>query len=250
MTSASLQSSTWIRRFHPHASHLPRLVCFPHAGGSAPFFLPMSAALQGTVDVMSIQYPGRQDRRHEPCVDDIGVLADVLVEVLAPVFDQPVAFFGHSMGALVAFEVALRLRASELSPVALFASGRRAPGRTRSESVHLRDDAGLIAEMRELSGTDRRILGDEEMLRLILPTIRSDYRAVENYRCGPDTVLTCPVDALTGDADPKVTVDDARAWREHTTGPFRIHVLPGGHFFLAQNSTTVVDIVRSHLAAG
>ena len=133
-------SDLWLRRFHPAADAPVRLVCFPHAGGSASFYFPGSAALADGCDVSALQYPGRQDRRHEPNVDDIGVLADRIAPVLEPLFDRPVVFFGHSMGAVLAFEVARRLEARGHEPALLFASGRRAPSTVREENVHQRDD--------------------------------------------------------------------------------------------------------------
>ena len=105
--------------------------------------------------------------------------------------DRPLTFFGHSMGAVVAFEVARRMEDAGNGPVRLFASGRRAPSRTREENVHLRDDDGLVAELRALSGTAAQFLADEELLHMILPAIRSDYTAVETYRCDPGATRIC-----------------------------------------------------------
>ncbi|WP_138796198.1 thioesterase II family protein, partial [Escherichia coli] len=139
---------------HPAAEPPTRLVCFPHAGGSAAYFHGVSRALSPAVDVLAVQYPGRQDRRHEPLIDSIDGLAARVREELAPWTDRPLALFGHSMGAMVAFEVALRLTADGAAPSVLFASGRRAPSRYREESVHLHDDAGIMAELSRLDGTD------------------------------------------------------------------------------------------------
>lgn len=156
------------------------------------------------VDVLSVQYPGRQDRRDEPGITDMAVHADVLTKELLPWLDRPLAFFGHSMGAVLAFEVTRRLESQHgVTPVRIFAPGRRAPSSHRHETVHLRDDNDVIAEMRELSGTDSRILGDEEILRMVLPAIRSDYTAIENCRAKPEDVVGTPITVLTGDADPK-----------------------------------------------
>lgn len=112
ITQTPVETGAWVRRFHPDgrdAAH--RLICFPHAGGSASFYFPVSRALTPGVDVLAIQYPGRQDRRHEPCIDSIAALADALAEEVRPWCDRPVTFFGHSMGATLAFEVARRLEA-------------------------------------------------------------------------------------------------------------------------------------------
>lgn len=169
------------------------------------------------MDVLAIQYPGRQDRRAEPSVDSIHTLADLVAEELTGWADRPLTLFGHSMGAMPAYEAAARIEQRGIVPLGLFASGRRAPSTYCDENVHLRDDEGLIDEMKELSGTDAEILANEELLRMILPAIRGDYRAVETYRHRPEQPpLGCPIVTLIGDDDPKVTPDEARAWERHT----------------------------------
>ncbi|MFE2107825.1 thioesterase II family protein [Kitasatospora sp. NPDC059463] len=240
----------WIRRFHPRPDAAVRLVCLPHAGGSASYFLPVSRAMPPSVDVLCVQYPGRQDRRAEPLVDNVPDLADQVLAALLPWTDRPLAFFGHSLGATLAFEVARRLeRQKGLVAAGLFASGRRAPSTHRVETVHLRDDDGLIADIRELSGTDDRLLGDEEILRMILPATRADYRAAETYAYEPGEALRCPLSALVGDDDPKVTVAEAAAWADHTEGPFDLRVFPGGHFYLADHQAAVIEAVTARLTA-
>ncbi|MEU6883125.1 alpha/beta fold hydrolase [Streptomyces sp. NPDC046712] len=245
-------SSPWIRRFHPSADAPVRLVCFPHAGGSASFYFPVSRALAPDVDVITLQYPGRQDRRHEAGIGDLHDVADLLVGELRPWADRPLVLFGHSMGASLAFEVGRRLEREGVVPAALVASGRRAPSRHRDEFVHRRDDEGLVRELKELSGTEPGVLGDEELLRMILPAIRSDYRAAETYRYRPGPDVSCPVYALVGDKDPKVTVDEARSWGDHTSGSFELKVFDGGHFFLAPHAAEVnrllADCARARVA--
>ncbi|MFD4789916.1 thioesterase II family protein [Streptomyces sp. NPDC058459] len=246
-----MASSRWIRRYHPSEGSRVRLVCLPHAGGSASFYFPMSQALAPGLDVLSVQYPGRQDRRDEPGITDMSLYADELTRELLPWADLPLAFFGHSMGAVLAFEVTRRLeRDHGVAPVRIFASGRRAPSSHRHEAVHLRDDDGVVAEMRELSGTDSRILGDEEILRMVLPAIRTDYTAIENYRATPEDVVRTPITVLTGEADPRTTREEAESWEKHTTGDFEIHCFPGGHFFLANHQARIMRIVSEGLAAG
>jgi surfactin synthase thioesterase subunit len=249
VTHATTDTTTWIRRYHP-APHAPtRLVCFPHAGGSATFYFPVSRALSPSVDVLAIQYPGRQDRHTEPCIDDMATLADLVTDELGPWLDRPVTLFGHSMGATLAFEVARRLEAAGTTPLGLFASGRGAPTRQRDERTHLVTDDRLLAELRRLSGTEARMLDDQELVRMILPALRSDYRAVETYRYRSGPQLRCPVLALVGDADPKVTIDEARSWAEHTTGRFTLRVFPGGHFYLNDHAPAVLAAISAYIAA-
>ncbi|SCL21853.1 Surfactin synthase thioesterase subunit [Micromonospora nigra] len=238
----------WLRRFHPAPDCVARLVCLPHAGGSASFFHPVSKALAPTVEVLSTQYPGRQERRQEPPVDNIPDLADQIFDALRHLHDRPLALFGHSMGAVLAYEVALRMRDAGMpAPAHLFASGRRAPCRYRDERVRDLTDARIVAELRTLNGTQPAMLADPELLQMILPAVRSDYHAIETYRHDPDRALDCPVTVLTGDSDPRVSLDEARAWAEHTTGPMTLKVLPGGHFFLVDQSEAVIAIVAREL---
>ena len=169
--------------------------------------------------------------------------------VLRPWLTAPTALFGHSMGASLAFELARLIEAETgETPAHLFASGRRAPSAHRAETVHLLDDRGLLADVRKLSGTDMAVLGDEDMLRAALPAIRSDYRAAETYAYRPGPPLRCPITVFTGDDDPKTTVEEARAWSTHTTGPFDLQVFPGGHFFLTLHQKAILRRISEVLS--
>ncbi|WP_327065626.1 alpha/beta fold hydrolase [Kitasatospora sp. NBC_01250] len=237
----------WIRRFHQAPDAKVRLLCLPHAGGSASFYFPVSAALSPQIEVLSVQYPGRQDRRLEPSIGTITELADQVHRVLGALDDRPLALFGHSMGAVLGFELARRLEAEGRVPAALFVSGRRGPATHRAEFVHQRDDDGLVGELKTLSGTNTALLGDEEILRMILPAIRNDYRAIETYERPPGGPLSCPIVTLIGDDDPKSTVDEAKVWAEETTGDFSLRVFPGGHFYLAAQQRAVLGEITDRL---
>jgi surfactin synthase thioesterase subunit len=240
----------WVRRYHPAPEARVRLVCLPHAGGSATFFFPVAKALAPEVEVLAVQYPGRQDRRHETVLESVPELVERILAALRHLDDRPLALFGHSMGATLAYELALRLPSAGLpAPTHLFASGRRAPSRYRDERVHEGSDERLVAELRFLSGTSADMLADPEVLGMILPAIRGDYRAVETYRHDPGRRLDCPITILTGDEDPKVSLDEAAAWAGHTIGPSDLRVLPGGHFFLVDRAADVLGILREKLGA-
>ena len=249
MSQPSADDNLWCRRFRPSRTAAARLVCLPHAGGSAPFFLPVAAALSPGVDVVAIQYPGRQDRRNETPASDLAVLADKVCAVLRRQPEMPLTIFGHSMGASLGFEVSRRLEADGRGPVRLVTSGRRAPSALRDEKVHLLGDEGILAEIRKLNGTSSSVLGDDEMMRAALPALRADYKAAETYRSAPDVMVSCPIIALTGDSDPKTTMEEAEAWARHTTGSFEIQVFPGGHFFLTEHTNQVIKILDKHFQA-
>nr|AEU17900.1 putative thioesterase [Streptomyces antibioticus] len=247
MSEVAVEQELWMRRFHPAANDSPRIVVLPHAGGSANFFVPLSRALSPRLDVQAVQYPGRQDRLAEKGIEDMAEFADRIFAAIRPQSDRPLALYGHSMGAVVAFEVAHRLEASGAAPLGVVVSGRRAPSSHRDEKRHVSDDE-IVAELRALSGTQAGLLADEEFLRMILPAMRSDYRAVESYTCSPDAVLSCPVLALTGDADPRTTLDEVKAWAAHTTGPFELEVFSGGHFFITDHQSRIADLVADFVS--
>ncbi len=245
---AGADDGLWVRRFHPSSDARNRLICFPHAGSSASYFYPVSAAMPSAIEVLAIQYPGRQDRRNESNVEDLGELADRIALAIAGWCEDQVFFFGHSLGATLAFEVARRLQRSGLkAPAALIVSGRRGPTTHRPGTLHQGDDEVLIAEMKYLSGTDARIFNDPELVQMILPATRSDYKAIETYRYDPGPRLSCPILALVGESDPRTTIDEIKDWRQHTSGDFEMQVFPGGHFYLNERSAEVIKTISGYI---
>lgn len=237
--------SAWIRRLRPTGADR-RIVCFPHAGGAATAYAPLARELAGTADVVALQYPGRQDRRAEACFDDVdSLVAAIVAELDGRLDDRPYALFGHSMGAIVAFEVALRLPSP---PLCLFASGRRAPSTVRDERVHLGGDPSLLQEVRRLGGTPAVLLDDEEVQDMLLPALRGDYKAIETYRWQPGPPLDCPIRALVGDADPLTTQAEAAAWSAHTRAEFALHTFPGRHFYVVDHMPAVASLIAGALS--
>ncbi|MGP3976068.1 thioesterase II family protein [Streptomyces sp. 8N114] len=247
-TAPAPRSDRWLRRLASAPGARARLICFPHAGGSASFFFPLRRSLPDTVEAYAVQYPGRQDRLGEPCLSSIDELADAVCEVLREEPGTPLVLFGHSMGAILAFEVARRReRSGAGSPLGLIVSGRRAPSLTRTETVHQLDDAGLIDEIRRLSGTDDALLDDPDMREMILPALRADYRAIETYRKSPGPPLGCPLSVFVGDEDPRASPAEAEAWRDHTSGDVTFHVFSGGHFYLSDRPQEFADTLAHEL---
>lgn len=242
--------SPWIRRFHAADGAPARLACFAHAGGSASSFFALSAVLSPRLDVLAVQYPGRHDRLGEPFVDDVHELADRIVGELEAWCDRPLGLFGHSLGASVAFEVGVRLRERGCEPAVLFASGRRAPSRRRDddELLHRADDERLVASLAAMDGTAAEALASRQLLRMVLPAVRADYRAAECYRHRPGDALSCPIVVLTGSDDAQVTDEEAVAWGEHTSGASTVHRFAGGHFFADAHDAAICALVLRALA--
>ncbi|MFE0516224.1 thioesterase II family protein [Streptomyces sp. NPDC058964] len=222
--------SAWFRVFAPRPDADLRLVCFPHAGGAASAFRGWAELLPPTVELVAVQYPGRQDRFHEPALEDMDVLADRIAFAATHRLRGPLAFFGHSLGATVAYEVAQRLARQQGPHVAhLFASARHAPSVDRRSATVFPDDAGLMAYIRALGGAGAAVLEDRDLRELTLPTLRSDFRLVAGYEPADGAPLACPVTAIAGDKDPSFTLADTEHWRRHTSGAFDAVELPGGH---------------------
>lgn len=237
----------WIRQLHRAPDARIVLLCLPHAGGSASFYFPLSRALTPEIEVLAVQYPGRQDRRNEASVDEIPVLADRITDALRGWDRRRIALFGHSMGATVAFEVVRRLERDGPvgpSPVRLIASARRAPALCAGTSVHRHDDNGMVAELQRLSGTATALFADRELLGAFLPALRADYKAIETYACPPGAMIRCPVTAFVGKTDPLTSREQAAAWREHTGGGFDLRTFPGGHFYLDGWQDGIVSEIR------
>jgi surfactin synthase thioesterase subunit len=257
MGRSNVEGSPWVRRLSPSpARGGPRLLCFPHAGGAASYFAPLARALPASTDadagagieVLGLQYPGRQDRLSEPALDSIPALVEAIVPELRGWLDRPFALFGHSMGAIVAFEVALALEQQDVEPLGLLASGRRAPSTWRDEHVHRGGDDRILAEVTRLAGTPSQLFADDDVRQMMLPALRADYKAIETYVWEPGRPLHCPIWALVGETDPLTTVHEAAAWSAHTTGPFQLRTFPGSHFYFATPTPDLVALLTQILA--
>ncbi|HEX3784968.1 MAG TPA: alpha/beta fold hydrolase [Pseudonocardiaceae bacterium] len=243
------EEDLWIRCFHPAPQRPISLFCLPHAGGSASNYFAFSAAVGEVAEVFAVQYPGRQDRWQDKPLADLRELAAPIADALAAWGERPLALFGHSMGSALAFELTRSLEQRGIEPLHLFASGGRAPALPRDEKIHLLDDEGLITEMKALGGTDPRLFDEPDLLEMVLPAVRADYTAIETYLAEPGATVRAPITVLTGEADPRTTVEQAKGWQQHTTGEFDLRVFPGGHFFLYDQvpeiARTVLDRLRS-----
>lgn len=242
-----VDSSSWFRRYRPLVQPGSRLVCFPHAGGSASFFRSWSSRLPDDVEVLAVQYPGRQDRLREPCIERMDDLAEEVTGALLPFLDRPYALFGHSMGASVAHEVAARLENRHgHPPQVLFVSGRLPPRHQQPQDRYF-DDEAILDDVRTLDPAHLTVLDDPDMRDLVLPVIRADYQLVDSYRPSPASRVGVPVVAYAGTDDSSVPVWQVGAWSDITTSTFEMAVFPGSHFYLRSGEAALVDDILRRL---
>jgi surfactin synthase thioesterase subunit len=183
----------------------------------------------------------------EPLEQNVPALLDRIAGDVAPEPGRPFALFGHSLGAILAFELGRRLEARGLSPTVVFVSGTRAPGaRDDDRFKALSSDEELRAELTRLDGTPASVLADPELMQLVLPVLRADFRVAQSYASDPTRSIRAPLVALGG-VDDEASADELGAWRGHTQGEFALHMLPGGHFYIHPQETALLEIVERHL---
>ncbi|GAA5077803.1 pyochelin biosynthetic protein PchC [Thermocatellispora tengchongensis] len=242
------QAQRWLRTFQPRPDAPVRLVCLPHAGGTAAFYRTWGSRMPPSIEVSAVQYPGRLDRFGEPVPERMADLVAGIAAVLTGLRAEAVVLFGHSMGAYTAYEVARVLERTEIVPLRhLVVSGLPDPDRHTPGDVHTGDDDAVVAELRRLGGTDAELLDDPEIRDLLLPAVRGDYRIIETYRHRPGPPLSCPITVFVGDADPEVTPEQAKGWGALTTGGCEVVVFPGDHFYLAGREAEVTEALAARI---
>ncbi len=226
-----------------------KLFCFPYAGASAMFYARWRRALPAWLDVRPVELPGRGARFGEPLHEHLAPLVEQLVTELRADVHTPYAFFGHSLGALIAFEVTHAMRLLGLpQPKALFLSGASAPGHRDDERyTRLSTDADLIDELRRLGGTAAEVIHSPELMAMVLPVLRADFRLCSGYGPLDRPPLECAVHVLGGDGD---YMDEAalQAWGSETLGAFSCTSFVGDHFFLQAREAQVLDHLCTRLA--
>ena len=226
--------SSWFLPLKANPTGRLRLIMFPHSGGGARAFSQWPARLPQDIEILGIQLPGREERFRETPYSRMQPLVEELVPFLRPHLDIPYVLFGHSLGGLIAFEMARVLSAKKLpGPAQVIVSGHAAAHLPAAKPLmHLLPDAEFIDRLRLLEGTPPEILGHEEMMRSFLPLLRADLAVGETYVFPGGEPLECPLTVYGGATDPMIPPLDLEAWKTLTNGPFTLRLFPGGHFYL------------------
>ncbi len=239
----------WIVGRKPNPQARLRLFCFPYAGGAASVFRNWSDGLPADIEVCPIQFPGRGTRLMESPFSQLALLVEALTEALLPLLDKPFALFGHSLGSLVSFELARKLRANhQVRPIRLFVSAGPAPQIPhRRPPIHTLPEREFAAELHRLNGTPEELLDHKELMEIVLPSLRADFALYESYQYSAGPPLDCPISTFGGLNDQKVSHSDLEAWRDQTSLSFSIRMFPGDHFFLKTTQPLLLRALSQEL---
>jgi medium-chain acyl-[acyl-carrier-protein] hydrolase len=248
MTTATAFDS-WIAFRKPNPQARLRLFCFPHAGTGASIFRTWSDGLPTDVEVCPVQFPGRGTRLAETPFTRLAPLVQAIAQALVPLLDKPFAFFGHSLGALVGFELARQLRRqSGVQPVRLFISADRAPQIPhRDRPLHALTEGELLHELRRLNGIPGKVLEEAELMQIMLPILRADFAVYETYVYSAELPLNCPISTFGGLQDRRVSRGDIEAWRDQTSSSFSLRMFDGDHFFLNTTQPLLLQALSQKL---
>jgi medium-chain acyl-[acyl-carrier-protein] hydrolase len=226
-----------------------KMFCFPYAGGTSLVFKKWGDFLPPTVQVIAVELPGRGGQLREPPSVSLPALIDDLEWRILPLLDKPFVLFGHSMGAIIAFELARTLRRKYArQPQALLVAGRRAPQLPSSEPVTYNlPKAGFIEELIKLDGTPKEVLEHAELMEMMIPLLRADFQLVQTYEYQSETPLRCPIIVYGGLQDHHVTRDMLLPWKEHTTSRCEVRMLPGDHFFIRSSQALLLGSLAREL---
>lgn len=242
-------TTKWLAHWRPNSQAKIRLFCFPYAGGSAAIFRTWADSLPGFIEVCPVELPGRGARLREEPVPGFSRLIQLAASGLQAFINLPYAFFGHSLGALIAFELARYYRKQGMpGPVHFFASGHTAPDFPEVHPpIHQLPDAEFLAELRSLNGTPDAVIANQELMELLLPLLRADFALNETYVCDAEAPLDLPFSVYGGLRDRDVTRTSLEAWQKHTRSTFTLQMFNGDHFFIQQNQHTLLEMVAREL---
>lgn len=225
-----------------------QLICFHFAGGSAEYFLPWRDYIDDYTAVYAVQLPGRGHRLTEKLKTCLHQCADEVVKSLSFLPHRPTFFFGHSMGAALAFETALRWEQQGRKLAHFFASGRLPPHKSRGTDYHLQSDEALINKIMGLGATSSSVFDNPALRSLMMPIIRADFQAIENYQRATLPTLSCSLSALLGEGDTEVTESEINEWALATTGKFEFCQFSGGHFYINNLCPTLFSYIENKMS--
>ncbi|MBV9786550.1 MAG: thioesterase [Chloroflexi bacterium] len=239
----------WVTHHKPNPRAQLRLFCFPFAGGGASVFRAWPAEVIPQIEVCPVQLPGRENRLLDPSFTRVSAVVEALAPILLPYLDLPFAFFGHSLGGLISFELARLLRREYgKAPAHLFVAGCAAPQIADPHPpIYNLPDPEFVAELRRLDGTPEGVLQQPELLQLLLPCLRADFEMGSTYGYVADEPLACPISVFGGLSDPEISRADLEGWREHTQAKFVVRMLPGEHFFLLTTRAQILQMIALDL---
>jgi medium-chain acyl-[acyl-carrier-protein] hydrolase len=239
----------WLSPIYSSAEARARLFCFPYAGGDAlTIYRKWPTSLPTAIEMCPVQIPGRGRRVTEAPYDNLTSIVKALGEALLPYFNKPFAFFGHSMGAMMAFELSRWLRREHgKEPGHLFVSGRTAPQvPDRDQPTYDLPESEFLERIKLINGTPKEVLQHVELMKLMLPVLKADFRLCQTHTYVDAPPLNCPITVFGGLSD-AASREDLEAWRKQTVNRFNLHVLPGDHFFIKTEERTLLHIVSNHL---
>jgi medium-chain acyl-[acyl-carrier-protein] hydrolase len=226
-----------------------RLFCFPYAGGAAAIYRDWGNQFPSRIEVYPVQLPGHGNRLNEPLFKRLEPLVESTAEALRPYLEGSFAFFGHSMGAIISFELAHLLRREHKpGPAHLFLSGRPAPHRVKNEPpTYDLPQPEFIEELRRLQGTPKEVLEDPELMSILGPILRADLEICETHEYAPGPPLECPITAFGGLHDQDVSREQLEGWRDYTSSSFAVRMFPGDHFYLHHSAPMLLRLIAQDL---
>lgn len=240
--------SDWFRHIRSNDESKLRLFCFPYAGSGPSIFSEWPADISKVFDVMGVIYPGRESLSSQAPLNDLSDIVEKIFTNILPYLDRPFAFFGHSMGAYVSYELAKQLKERQgLSPEHLFLSGASAPHIVNENPVHALPPSEFLRALIELNGFPLEVLQSPELVHLALPLLRADFTSCETYHYTAGQPIDTPMTALGGDNDPRVAIDELEAWQHHSTAMFSSQVFKGDHFYLREHQSQLVSSINQEL---
>lgn len=241
----SSDSQKWLRNFGQVSAGNTILVCFPHAGGSASFYRGLANHLSEQLQVLAIQYPGHETRLSEPCIGTMELLVEQISAVLNQLPQDNFSFFGHSMGAFIAYEVAVRLNNTK-KVKHLFLSAQCAPHRQRNTPL-LQTEEELWQELTRLSSNTSSLLDRSVFKEIFFPALRNDYKLIYDYQNDQPLITSIPITVLLAEDDPEASLDEVMAWQELTSSAFTVKSFKGNHFYITDQLASVAAVITQPL---